>query len=144
MAIETILAQLAVVEKTISGIHDAYDKSPGMLAALPVVVNKIDSGEFGHGGDGVTPFGQRETLHRVKAMVVVARADLQQAEANARPFIKLFADAIDGHYTLNSTCLLARVVDYAVNPEFEAGGLKHLAVEITVEIREREYVTLTA
>lgn len=144
MAIETIVTQLAVIQRTISGIKAAYDNTPEVLedGLLPAFVNVYE------GVDVVSPrmMGQREWNHHIRMQLLLSlSADLAVSEKQARPFVYTVVHAFDQDKTANGTAFSVDIksADYG-RIQLVDGGPFYLGINFRTDILEIETVVYAA
>jgi hypothetical protein len=128
----------------ITGISKAYDVAPSNVdLPLPCCIFSPFEGEIG--GFDLNPLefqGLRETVHRIKAQVLVSlQSDLQDSERQARPFLNRFVTTIDHWKTLNGTAnvynAMVRRYKYGLIT-LRQGDPNYLGWEFTIEVFENE------
>ena len=96
--LEAVFTALAVLERTITGVKAAHDKTPEKLIDLPAFINFPSRGETIFG-----PWHQMEGYYTIIAELHVARANLPIAETVARPFLNRFEDLLSNDVTISGT-----------------------------------------
>jgi len=138
VSVESIIAQLAIIEAGITGIKVAYDKAPEALGELPAVLNFPREGEIERHAAG----GIRLVKHSLGVQVFVVRGVLEQAEAELRPFLKRFMDTMDINISINGTCFTSQLKNYRYG-RLEYGGEQYLGIDFTLVAEEKEQVSFS-
>lgn len=142
--VDEIVRQLAIVEKNVAGIKQAFQYAPtGTIAPLPAFINILGPGSV------LTPRmgqGVRESTVHIKAIALVAyQADSEDAERIVRPLVYNFVNTLDKYKTLNGTAnvLSADVTGWDDPGPYTVGGQEgpYYAVPFTVEVMVHEVGT---
>jgi hypothetical protein len=133
VAVDTIIAQVAAIAGAITGIKRAHAYAPESLVELPAVIIVPNTGDV----DRPRRPSLRQMDHNLKMVVLVNRAELTQADQEARPFIDAFIRAFDQHLTLNGTAMDSGITHYAYG-KVAWGGVDYLGVEFNLRAVERE------
>lgn len=98
--IEEAIARLVEIEEAISGVRQAYDKTPENPGDFPYFINYPARGTAtcGAGGQGAVRY-----VHTIRCELHLARKHLPEDERQARPYIEDFIEAIFADPTLNDT-----------------------------------------
>ena len=132
MSIQAIITQIAAIQKTITGINNAYDESPDSISDLPCFLNSPSSGDIERGASW------RETKHIIKMQLFVERGgDLASGENRLRPFLKLTVDKFDVNLRLNGAADRSGIThyDYGV---LEYAGTSYLGISFDIAVWEYE------
>ena len=129
MSIQAIITQVAVLQKEITGIRQAFDETPDKLNAFPCFVT------FPSEGDIDRAPSQRKVKHIIKMQLRVTRADLPSAENKVRPFLDLVLDKFDLNITLNGTAHRSAITHYDYG-ELPWGGRTYLGISFDMEVWE--------
>ena len=129
MSVQTIIAQLAVLQAEITGIRQAFAETPDKLNAFPCFVN------FPSEGDIDRAPSQRKVKHIIKMQLRVTRADLPSAENKVRPFLDLVLDKFDANISLNGTAHRSAITHYDYG-ELPWGGRTYLGISFDIEVWE--------
>lgn len=130
-AFEDVLTQLATVERTITGVKEAYDRTPEKLVVFPSFINYPARGET-----TMEAASQLHSLYTVVCELHVMRGVLPEAEAVARPFINRFEDAIFADPTLDSTVSVVNAVRHNYG-SVEYAGEQHMVCRFEVDFKLR-------
>ena len=141
MSLESIITRLQTIEASITGITRAYDEAPESIGSvdLPAVLNIP-----GEGSLATEASGWGRTDHTIHIQVLVTpRTDLPSDEAKVRPFVNRFRDAFAHAEKLNdlSTVAHAELTAYRYGV-FAYAGQEYLGVEFTLEVTEKEAITV--
>ena len=138
MSLDSIMAALAVVEATISGIRKAYSKAPPSLNAWPCFVNFPDTADIERATN------LRKPTHHIKVLLFVLKgAVLPEAEAELRPYLDSTLNAFDGHVTLGGTAGNSRITGYKYGI-LEYAGVPFLGISFDLDVTEWTTVTYVA
>lgn len=129
MSVQSIIAQLAVLQEEIAGIRKAFAETPDSLNAFPCFVNFPASGDIDRAPS------QRKVHHTIKMQLRVTRQDLPSAENKVRPYLDLVLNKFDTHITLNGTAHRSAITHYDYG-ELPWGGQTYLGISFDIEVWE--------
>jgi len=136
VSLETVLAQIAVIQATITGIKKVYDYAPDSVNSFPAFVSFPNAGDI-----NVTP-SRRETRHMLKMLLLVSKGHLPSADKKLRPFVELTLDKFDQNVTIGATCAFSRIVHYDYGA-LTIGGQTYTGIVFDIEVVEHEAKTFT-
>lgn len=136
MSVEAIVAQLAVIQRTITGVKAAFEHMPSQIdVPPPVVLNEIESGEVESPRFG----SQRRQTHHIRMTLLVAlQTDLAEAEKQARPFVKRFVDTFDLKKGLNGSATTSDITSWEYGEVRLRDDARYMAVSFRLRAVELE------
>lgn len=137
MTIENIIAQVAVIQATISGVVQAFDNPPSSLNAFPCFVNFMGPAEVNY-----TP-SRRETKHTIMMQLYLSKQVTPEAERLLRPFVDRVLDAFGQKLQLNATCAYSMITGYDPGV-LTYGGHQYVGISFSLLAVEHESITFVA
>jgi len=135
--IETIIAQVAVLQATIAGIKQAHANPPSSLNAFPCFVNFIAPSDINY-----MP-SRRETRHVIKMQLYVSKQVTPEGDKVLREFVDKTLDKFDQNIQLNATCAYSEITHYDPGV-LTYGGHEYLGISfdlLAVELNSRNFAT---
>jgi len=131
---EAVFTALAALERDITGVKAAHDKTPESIMDMPAFINMPSRGETIFG-----PYHEFESHSTIIAELHVARGNLPQAETVARPFLNRFEDMLSTNITLSGTVDTVKGMrsSYGV---LQFGNDMHLGWRFEIDIKQRRNI----
>lgn len=131
---EAVFTALAAIERGITGVEEAYDRTPEKLVVFPSFINYPATGET-----IMESANQLRSLYTLVAELHVMRGILPEAEAIVRPFINRFEDAIYADLTLTSTVATVNAIRHRYG-SVEHAGEQHMVCRFELDIKIRRAI----
>ena len=106
MAVETVIAQIAVLQAEIAGVKQAHSNPPASLNAFPCFVNFIAPSDINY-----MP-SRREARHVIKMQLYVSKQITPEGDKILREFVDKTLNKFDQNIQLNATCAYSQVTHY--------------------------------
>ncbi len=137
MSLDSIIAGVVAVQRTIPGIAFAYENAPEAInEALPAFITSPSEGSV----EWPRKPSIRTITHDIIMDLFVNRGgDLAAADKVLKPFVALVIQTFDQNITVNGTCFNSGGITYKFG-KLEYAGVEYLGIKFTLKVVEKTQV----